>query len=274
MGVRCSRRRARRHRRLRLAPRCWVPRDPPVEGETIARKILRDDEYAAARPKLAAQIGEALAALHRIPVDAVPDLEQADQVVQYRDVLDCPRRAASRHSSSDCAGWTQNRPPSEQTTVVHGDFRLGNLIVGPDGLRAVLDWELAHLGDPIEDLGWLCVRAWRFGESQPVGGFGDYDELFGAYAAASGTAVDPDVVRWWEILGTLKWGVMCIMQASAHLGGWQPFGRARRHRSPRVRERARPLGATAMISAFPGHAGRVWPLLRWRSVARSSVRAR
>ena len=83
----------------------------------------------------------------------------------------------------------------------------------------MLDWELAHLGDPMEDLGWLCVKAWRFGSPLPVAGVGTYDELFEAYEAAAGAPVDPEVVRWWEVLGTLKWGIMCIMQASAHLTG-------------------------------------------------------
>ena len=102
---------------------------------------------------------------------------------------------------------------------MHGDFRLGNVIVGADGLAAVIDWELAHLGDPMEDLGWLCVKAWRFGGRPPVAGLGGYEELFAAYAEAGGGTVDPDVVRWWEVLGTWKWGVMCILQASAHLRG-------------------------------------------------------
>jgi aminoglycoside phosphotransferase (APT) family kinase protein len=103
--------------------------------------------------------------------------------------------------------------------VVHGDFRLGNVIVGGDGLRAVLDWELVHLGDPMEDLGWMCVKAWRFGSPLPVAGVGEYERLFEAYEAAGGAAIDGDVVRWWEVLGTLKWGIMCIMQANAHLSG-------------------------------------------------------
>ena len=112
-----------------------------------------------------------------------------------------------------------NRPEVGPPVLVHGDFRLGNVIVGDDGLRAVIDWELAHLGDPMEDLGWLCVKAWRFGSSLPVAGVGEYRQLFEAYEAAGGGAVDPDVVRWWEVLGTLKWGVMCIMQANAHVAG-------------------------------------------------------
>jgi len=189
-----------------------------VEGETIPRKILRDDAFATARSRLAAQCGQALARVHAIPPDAVPGLAGEDQVAQFRSVLD---GMGEPHPVFELAfRWlTANRPPPTRRTVVHGDFRNGNLIVGPDGLRAVLDWELAHLGDPMEDLGWLCGKAWRFGASLPVGGFGTRQQLFDAYAAASGTAVDAEIVRWWEVVGTLKWGIMCIAQAATHLSG-------------------------------------------------------
>ncbi|MEY2431653.1 MAG: hypothetical protein QOC92_1378 [Acidimicrobiaceae bacterium] len=190
-----------------------------VAGETIPRKILRDGEWAPVRPKLAAQCGEALAAIHRIPVDAAPELEHQDQITQYRDALDA---LGEPHPAFELGfRWLErNRPPAGRVTVVHGDFRHGNFIVDADGLRAVLDWEIAHLGDPMEDLGWLCVKAWRFGAPLPVGGFGDHQELFAAYSAAAGVEVDAEAVHWWEVLGTLKWGVMCIMQASAHLNGF------------------------------------------------------
>jgi aminoglycoside phosphotransferase (APT) family kinase protein len=92
-------------------------------------------------------------------------------------------------------------------------------MVDADGLAAVLDWELAHLGDPMEDLGWLCVKSWRFGSPHPVAGVGEYEELFDAYGSAAQVHVDPDVVRWWEVLGTLKWGIMCIIQTQSHLLG-------------------------------------------------------
>ncbi len=111
-------------------------------------------------------------------------------------------------------------PPAEHTAcVVHGDFRLGNLLVDHDGLAAVLDWELAHLGDPVEDLGWLCVRAWRFGSALPAGGVTTREGLAEAYEAASGATVEPEALRWWELLGTLKWGVICVMQSFGHLSG-------------------------------------------------------
>lgn len=190
-----------------------------VEGETIARKILRDDEYAGARESFAADCGRALAAIHAIDPETVPQLERVDQVTQYREVLDTFGDPIPAFELA-FAWLDDNRPDDTGEAVVHGDFRLGNLMVGPDGLRAVVDWELAHLGDPMEDLGWLCVRAWRFRGEHPVGGMGTYDALFDAYSAAAGVDIDPSVVRWWEVLGTLKWGVMCIMQARAHLDGY------------------------------------------------------
>jgi aminoglycoside phosphotransferase (APT) family kinase protein len=189
-----------------------------IEGETIARRILRDDEFASARPMLVGQCAQAMAAIHRIATDVAPHLRASDPVEQLRALMDALRQT---HPAFELGlRWLdEHRPPTVEPRVVHGDFRLGNLMVGPDGLAAVLDWELAHLGDPMEDLGWICVRAWRFGSVAPVAGVGEYDELCDAYAAAAGVAVDTEVVRWWEALGTLRWGVICILQASSHLSG-------------------------------------------------------
>ncbi|MFI6290722.1 phosphotransferase family protein [Nonomuraea sp. NPDC050790] len=189
-----------------------------VEGETIPRRILRDDAYARARPLLAAQCGRALAAVHRMPLDALPAQEDGDSLARWRDVLDL---TGQPHPVFELAfrRLAATRPNGSRRTVVHGDFRNGNLIVGPEGVRAVLDWELAHAGDPVEDLGWLCVKAWRFGEKPPVGGFGAYDDLVAAYERASGHAVDREALRWWETFGVLKWGVICVMQTMRHLAG-------------------------------------------------------
>jgi aminoglycoside phosphotransferase (APT) family kinase protein len=189
-----------------------------IEGETIARKIQRDDDYADARSRLVADFGHALAKIHALDPDAIDGLEATDQLAYYTDVLDS---LGQPHPVLELVrNWlVDNRPSSLRTCVVHGDFRLGNVIVGPDGLRAVIDWELAHLGDPMEDLGWLCVKAWRFGGRPPVAGLGEYDELFAAYEDAGGSAIDPTVVHWWEVLGTWKWAIMCILQASVHLDG-------------------------------------------------------
>jgi aminoglycoside phosphotransferase (APT) family kinase protein len=191
-----------------------------IDGETIPRRILRDAEYESARRVLTAQCGRALAAVHSIDCERVPGLDPADQFERFRELLDAMDEP---HPAFELGfRWLErNRPPHRADTVVHGDFRNGNLVVGPDGLRAVLDWELAHLGDPLEDLGWLCVRAWRFGAAPRVGGFGAVDELVAAYESAPGSpgTVDRDALGWWEAMGTLKWGVMCMLQAATHLSG-------------------------------------------------------
>jgi aminoglycoside phosphotransferase (APT) family kinase protein len=183
-----------------------------VEGETIARKILRDKQFAAARPMLARQLGKIAAGIHGLDPAQLPELRR---MTAAKEIFELER---------DYSGFDWPRPvfelalrwlrdhdpgPSDQVTLVHGDFRHGNLIIGPDGVRAVLDWELAHLGDPMEDLGWICVNSWRFGEiDKPVGGFGTREELFAGYEAA-GRRADPARVKFWEVMGTLRWGVMC-----------------------------------------------------------------
>jgi hypothetical protein len=112
------------------------------------------------------------------------------------------------------------RPAATRRVLVHGDFRMGNLMVGANGLNGVLDWELAHVGDPVEDLGWLCVPAWRFTRrDRPAAGLAEREQLLAAYERHAGLAVDPSELRWWELAGTLRWGVICVMQAFAHLSG-------------------------------------------------------
>ena len=104
--------------------------------------------------------------------------------------------------------------------LVHGDYRIGNVIFGPEGVRSILDWELPHLGDPLEDLGWMCTRAWRFGaDENPVGGLGQREDFWAAYEKASGIHVDPEAARWWEVFGNLKWGIITISQARTHMDG-------------------------------------------------------
>jgi aminoglycoside phosphotransferase (APT) family kinase protein len=189
-----------------------------IDGETIARKILRDDDWASARTKLTEQCGEALAAIHRIDpasIDGLPRHDPLSQPVAYLDGLGEVRPVLELG-----ARWLAVHPvDSSLETTVHGDFRLGNLLIGPEGLRAVLDWELAHAGDAAEDLGWLCARAWRFGGAGRVGGFGDLDELLSTYSNAGGAHISPEQVRWWEVFASVKWAVICALQASAHLSG-------------------------------------------------------
>jgi aminoglycoside phosphotransferase (APT) family kinase protein len=192
-----------------------------IPGETIARKILRDDEFADVRPRLARHCGSILAAIHGIatrdlPLAVSPARTQLDQYRSLYDAYDHP------HPVFEVAfRWLADRIPAETAPrLVHGDFRNGNLVIGADGVRAVLDWELAHLGDPMEDLGWICVNSWRFGEiDSPVGGFGSREEMFAGYQAAGGGTVEPERVKWWETFGSLKWGIMCMTMYQIFRGG-------------------------------------------------------
>jgi aminoglycoside phosphotransferase (APT) family kinase protein len=183
-----------------------------LQGETIARKILRDEAFASVRPKLAYQCGEILARIHKVDFaplrELLPVVDGPAQLRSYRDFYDA---CDHPHPVFELAfQWlTPRMAASARQTLVHGDFRHGNLIIGPDGVRAVLDWEIAHFGDPMEDLGWICVNSWRFGEiDKPVGGFGSREDLFAGYEAA-GRKVDPDRVMFFEVMGTLRWGIMC-----------------------------------------------------------------
>jgi aminoglycoside phosphotransferase (APT) family kinase protein len=183
-----------------------------VEGETLGPRIVRDERFATARKIMARQCGGILAAIHRIEPTEVPFLMSQDpaaHVAAHRRIVD---HYGLRLPALELASrWAeQNLPQRQRHTVVHGDFRTGNLITGAEGIRCVLDWELAQTGDPMQDLGWLCIRTWRFGGKLPVGGFGSREDLYTAYEKAGGYAVDPSHAKFWEAFGNVKWAVDCL----------------------------------------------------------------
>ena len=192
-----------------------------LEGETIPRKILRDDAFKVARENLSEQCATALAQLHKIPVEKIPvlpDLSPKKQIPQLEALYRGFEQPSAVFELS--FRWLYaNAPKNSRNTLVHGDFRTGNLLVNEQGLVGILDWELAHFGDPMEDLGWLCVNSWRFGSPLPVGGFAERNAFYAAYEKSAGIAVNPNDVHFWEIFGTLKWGVICLFQAYTHLTG-------------------------------------------------------
>jgi aminoglycoside phosphotransferase (APT) family kinase protein len=189
-----------------------------VPGETIPRRILRDETLAPARHALVGDLGAFLAGLHAIDPAQVPGAETIDALgASWATYARLDDRSPTFEKAHE---WlVANRPPRSPATVIHGDVRIGNVIVGPEGLNAVIDWETVRLGDPLEDLAWLCLKAWRFGERPEVGGVGTIDELVAAYEAAGGRAVDRDALHWWLVQKTLHWGVGCMAQANFHLSG-------------------------------------------------------
>jgi aminoglycoside phosphotransferase (APT) family kinase protein len=192
-----------------------------VPGETLGPRILRDDRFASARALMANQSGKIMAAIHAIDLGAVPFLKfqtAAEQIAAQRIVVD---HYGFRLPALELGmRWaSEHLPKNPRHTVVHGDFRTGNLIVGEEGIRCVLDWEIGQSGDPMQDLGWVCVKTWRFGGPRPVGGFGEREDLFAAYEKASGHSVDPEHVRFWEAFGCVKWAIGCLRKGLRYTDG-------------------------------------------------------
>lgn len=195
-----------------------------VEGESIPRRILR---LAEANPKLGPQLssdcGRALAMIHRIPTEAFGELQDLSDPAGYANEMELLLESLTAPQPTFRLGinWLRRRaaPFESAPVIVHGDFRLGNFLATEDGLAAVLDWELVHQGDPMEDLAWLCLRTWRFGSDDcTVGGFGSLEELRGAYEKAGGLWREP-AFHWWTVARTLWWGLGLARQAQAYLAG-------------------------------------------------------
>jgi aminoglycoside phosphotransferase (APT) family kinase protein len=194
-----------------------------VAGETLGPVIQRDQGFAVARARFAGDAGRALARIHATPLISLPRLPEAhaaDQLRLYAETF----RGYGTHRPIFELGFkalAAMAPPPRPARLVHGDFRLGNLMMQANGIAAVLDWELAHLGDPAEDLGWICTPSWRFrGQDGPVGGLGTIEGLLSGYREAGGDpTITSDHVRFWAMLGTLKWGVMCLTMADVFASG-------------------------------------------------------
>ncbi|KPF76505.1 hypothetical protein IP88_06480 [alpha proteobacterium AAP81b] len=198
-----------------------------IDGEALAPRWLKLPAYAAARDRLTGQMATTLARLHAIPMaeGAAIGLTGQSSAAQLATSFDHYRHFGVNSPTFDLAfAWLRERVADRSPSViVHGDYRSGNIIVDEGGLAAVLDWELAHLGSPIEDIGWLCASAWRFGQWQkPVGGFGERQAFYDAYAAAGGVAVDPAEARVWEVWANLRWGLSCLQLGDDHVSGRVP----------------------------------------------------
>ncbi|KUH64559.1 acyl-CoA dehydrogenase [Mycolicibacterium novocastrense] len=189
-----------------------------IGGETIVRRIYRSLDDPG-RERLLVQCAQALAAIHRADYQGI-DVPPSDQLSEWRARLD--EMGDTTATFEWAFRWLEgNRPPPSQHVLVHGDFRMGNLIVDDTGLAAVLDWELVHIGEVYEDLAWFCIRAWRFGapEDRGAGGLGSVEDFLVAYESAAGVTLDREAFRWWLTVATLRWGVICRYQAERHLSG-------------------------------------------------------
>lgn len=196
-----------------------------LDGETLGARIVKIPELDGIRPKLAFECGQVMARIHSVDLDATglrDKLEHAPPEFFVNQTWERYKLLETPQPMIDYAGrWLMDHLPTDyESTLVHNDFRNGNFMVTPEGINAVLDWEIAHIGDPMRDLGWICTNSWRFGRSElPVGGFGEYEDLFAGYESVTGRKVDPDHVKFWEVFGSFWWAVGCLGMAEHYRNG-------------------------------------------------------
>ena len=191
-------------------------------GEALPFRLLADDCYRDARERLAFQCGQTLGRIHKIPLESLPEgLSDHSGVLLFQraqELLDTHGNLSPVLQLG--LNWLRDRPRRDPLrTLVHGDFRNGNLLVDEDGLVAVLDWELAHLGDPVQDLGYICANVWRFGSPKPVGGFGDYADLLAGYESVTGIAPAMADIHYWQVHAALSWGMVCLRMLEMYRSG-------------------------------------------------------
>lgn len=198
-----------------------------VPGVSVGTKVVRHPELAVARRALPADMAEQLARVHHLPIECLPSYlprkESPALFVQamYRD-MDWVGEA--RPVLEVALQWLLKNAPEPMTPVMcHGDFRIGNILVGPEGLNAIIDWEFAHIGDPRGEISWALVKTWRFGRTDlRFGGIADAEEFVSRYNHHAGRQIAMKDLHYWELLGNVRWAVGASMQAARHRKGLQP----------------------------------------------------
>jgi len=195
-----------------------------LPGLAAGHKIVRMNLDRAA---LARELAQAAARIHAapLPLAALPFLKTClarDIIATCRDYLD---KLGEPHPVLEWGlRWCERHAPvREETTLVHRDFRTGNYLVHDGKLAGLLDWEFAALGNPLEDIGWICAKCWCFRHHHHiVGGVADLDDFIPAYEAASGRKVAPDALRYWQVMAHLRWSIIALQQTQRHLSGTEP----------------------------------------------------
>lgn len=189
-----------------------------VIAEVSPAKIL-----AAPPPSLVADLGRELALIHALPRAVIPaEIPVMDTAAALAELkARFLAYGGDRPAIALAVKWCEDHLPEPADPVlVHGDYRMGNVMVDADGLAAVLDWELAHLGDAHEDLAFGCMTVWRFGMlDKPAFGVGSLDDYFAAYEAAGGRPVDRDRFKYWLVYRTLWWALGCLQMGQAWRSG-------------------------------------------------------
>lgn len=198
-----------------------------IAGTAAGHVLVKDERLGGDRVKLAERLGAELARIHsirppRADLGFMPTHDESPalhSVARFRAYLD------AHHTPHPALEWglrwlERQAPARGDYTLVHGDFRTGNYMVDERGLTGVLDWEFAHWGDPMEDIGWFCARCWRFGAvAREAGGIGGREDFYRGYENVSGRPLDRERVRYWEVMAHMNWAIIAIQQAERHVSG-------------------------------------------------------
>ena len=197
-----------------------------VRGEAVGRRVVSRPEFASARAELPKRMAEELAKIHAVNFSSLEFLPNSKggtgakrSIARLYAELD---NVNEPHPTIELAlNWlSTHEPTSHGETLVHGDFRIGNLMLSQTNLTAVLDWEFAHLGDPAEDLAWTLIRAWRFGQDHlHLGGISELEPYLSRYNTLTNQNITLQTLHYWEIMGNVKWAVAALTQAKRHLDG-------------------------------------------------------
>lgn len=198
-----------------------------AEGVGAGFAVVKGD---APQPELARELGRQLGRLHRVAPGAPglerlpepPDCPAQEAIGQLRDWIgDMARRDPVLAWG---LRWLEiNAPLPGAVVLCHRDFRTGNYLVKDGRLSAILDWEFAGFGDPMEDLAWFCARSWRFRRvNREAGGIADREDLYAGYEETSGRKVDPLRVAYWETAAYLRWAAIAMQQGERHVSGTEP----------------------------------------------------
>ncbi|HET7158784.1 MAG TPA: phosphotransferase family protein, partial [Burkholderiales bacterium] len=222
-----------------LAPRpLWSCDDPHVMGRPFfimkrlpgvaaGHRLTRDASLIPDRARLAGELARNLARIQSIAVPH-PDLNflkttlARDNIARYRACLDA---LAEPYPVLEWGlRWCETHAPqNEAVTFIHRDYRTGNYLVADGKLSGVLDWEFAAFGNPLEDVGWIFAKCWRFGANEyPVGGVANAEDFLREYEAASGRRVDAAALIYWQVMAHLRWAVIALQQRERHRSGIEP----------------------------------------------------
>lgn len=225
-----------------VPPVHWIERDGQwlerpffvmgrLPGATDARTLVTAPAFAEVRPAIARQKAQILAEIHRTDIDALKSLEvppsaaesARHEVERWRRVMD-DDTLEPQPVLSLAFSWLLRHlpPPPARLALVHGDYRSGNFLYDQSGITGILDWEMAHAGDPVEDVGWLMIKSWRWAGDDRVGGLCSRDEFIRMYEEAGGVRVNRDALKFWEVFGNVKFATLFLTGLKSSVQGKTP----------------------------------------------------